>query len=444
MVKSLPAEYYAKFLSDAARARKPSPIRALFPLEARPGMLSLLAGKPNAQTFPFISITVKAASLVDPSKEIATEISGRALSEGLQYGPTAGSSDLIGWMNTLHEREHKRMQGEGWRVSVGSGSQDLIHKARLATINALVNPGDSVLVESPIYAGMIPTFEMLNCDFVGVPTDSQGIDSSALRKTLESWPASKPKPRILYTVPYGGNPTGMTTIAERRLEVLALAREHDFLILEDDPYYFLYFGPEPRPQSYFALEATVLPEVGRVLRFDSLSKVLSAGIRLGFLSGPVPVLAAVDVHTAQASLQVSGLTQAIAFSLLDAWGHDAFVAHTRAVSAFYRAKRDVFERHMRAQLSGLAQWDTPEAGMFFWFKLLLRDPGAGGEEEDSESVVRTKALEKGVLALPGTVFIPGGKKTAYVRASFSQLDEPEVEEACKRLRAVVLDARGAV
>ena len=119
---------------------------------------------------------------------------------------------------------------------------------------------------------------------------------------------------------------------------------------------------------------------------------------------------------------------------------------------------------MKKHLDGLAQWDTPEAGMFFWFvpqrdnrliqgisdschrfrfKLLLKEPGLEGEEEDSESLIRGKALEKGVLALPGTVFLPDGGKTPYVRAAFSLLDEADVEEAIKRLRAVVLETRGA-
>ncbi|KAJ2966423.1 hypothetical protein NUW54_g13811 [Trametes sanguinea] len=130
---------------------------------------------------------------------------------------------------------------------------------------------------------------------------------------------------------------------------------------------------------------------------------------------------AIDMHTAVANLQTSSLTQAITFALLDAWGYDNFKTHTHAVSQFYKGKRDVFERFMRKYLDGLAEWDTPEAGMF---KLLLKKPGAEGSgEEDSESLIRTKALEKGVLALPGTVFLPDGGKTAYVRAAFSLLDE---------------------
>ena len=134
------------------------------------------------------------------------------------------------------------------------------------------------------------------------------------------------------------------------------------------------------------------------------------------------------------------------------------------MSQFYREKRDLFERYMKKYPDGLAQWDTPEAGMFFWFvppcdnclvernsesvhyfrfKLLLKEPGLEGEEEDSESLIRRKALEKGVLALPDTIFLPDDGKTPYVRAAFSLMDEADIEEAIKRLRAVVLETRGA-
>ncbi|KAI0815990.1 PLP-dependent transferase [Trametes gibbosa] len=439
MVQSLPSEYYADFLSATAKARKPSPIRGLYPLEARPGMISLLAGKPNAATFPLTSVLIKARSPTDPQQELTTEIAGKALAEGLQYGPTAGLPGLIEWIYGLQEYEHCRGKGEGWRVSVGSGSQDVIHKA----IFALVNPGDAVLVESPVYAGILPTFESLGCEFISVPTDSQGINAASLRSTLENWPGPKPKPKVLYTVPYGGNPTGMTASKERRQEVLALAREHNFIILEDDPYYYLYFGSAARPPSYFSLELEQ-PEVGRVVRFDSLSKILSSGLRIGFACGPEAIMTVIDMHTAVANLQTSSLTQAITHALLESWGYDKFKVHTYSVSEFYKGKRDVFQRYMEQYLNGLAEWDTPEAGMFFWFKLLLRAPGAEGPvEEDSETLIRTKALERGVLALPGTVFLPDGAKTAYVRAAFSLLDESDVEEAIKRLRDVVLEARHA-
>jgi tryptophan aminotransferase len=272
---------------------------------------------------------------------------------------------------------------------------------------------------------------------IEVETDAEGIQSSSLRSILENWPAGKPKPKILYTVPYGCNPTGMTATLQRRKEVLQLAREHNFIILEDDPYFYLYYGQAPRYPSYFELELQET-EVGRVLRFDSLSKILSAGMRIGFASGPEPLLNAIDGYTASSNLQTSSLTQAITYKLLDAWGYEGFQIHVEHVSAFYRDKRDIFEAAMKKHLTGLAEWTSPEAGMFFWFKLLLN---SNNEDGDSEAVIKTKAFEKGVLALPGTVFLPNGTKTAYVRASFSLTEEEDVDRAIQRLRDTILDAR---
>ncbi|RDB28693.1 Aminotransferase tdiD [Hypsizygus marmoreus] len=434
-LRTLPAKHYTRFFSDAAKAQRPSPIRDLMHLEETPGIISLLAGKPNPDTFPFTSLTFTARS--PQNEEMILKLEGEELVEGLQYGSTTGLKQLVDWVVGLQEFSHGRKRGEGWGLTMGSGSQDLIYKA----VIALVNPGDPVLLESPVYAGVIPMFQTLDCEQVEVETDANGISSDSLRHTLENWPAGKPKPRILYTVPYGCNPTGMTATIERRKEVLRLAREHDFLILEDDPYYYLYYGDAPRPPSYFSLEMAE-PEAGRVLRFDSLSKILSAGIRIGFATGPLPLLQAINRHTATSNLQVPTLTQAIVFKLLDSWGYEGFHTHTRNVSAFYRRKRDVFERAMVTHLSGLAEWSTPQAGMFFWFKLLLSEDSEA-EDHDSEAVIRTNAVDRGVLALPGTIFLPSGRKTGYVRASFSLNSEEEVFEALKRIRHVVLDARAA-
>jgi tryptophan aminotransferase len=151
----------------------------------------------------------------------------------------------------------------------------------------------------------------------------------------------------------------------------------------------------------------------------------------------------------------------ITYKLLHSWGYEGFKIHTESVSAFYREKRDIFERAMRTHLTGLAEWTTPEAGMFVWcvlagatcayvisfmdlmhrFKLLLSDDPL--EEGDSYSTILTTGVERGVLALPGTVFLPNGRKTAYVRASFSLIPEKDVDEAIKRLREAVLAARAS-
>ncbi|KAG8694061.1 hypothetical protein FRC09_010083 [Ceratobasidium sp. 395] len=432
-------------------------------------MISMLAGKPNADTFPFTSFSFTANDPAyykdmqitnEPPSSITSNSSAPGqlhitippaqLATALQYGPTTGLPDLISWVYTLQAAQHRRYQGEGWRVSIGTGSQDLLYKS----FSAFINPGDPVLIEAPVYAGVVPMLKSSWCELIEVPTDGQGIQSSELEHILEAWPQDKPKPKILYTTPYGSNPSGATATTERRKQVLELSRKHKFLILEGvvpayitlthDPYFYLYFGAQPRPPSYFHLEAQDGGPVGMVLRYDSLSKILSSGKcatppRPRFVSGPSYVLDKIDLHTAAANLQTSSFTQVITHALLAEWGLAKFDAHISYVSAFYKQKRDVFEAAMKRRLGGLAEWDTPQAGMFFWrvkFKLKL-PPVSEGEEGDSERLIREKAVEHGILALPGTAFYPNGKKSAFVRAAFSLITPEDVDEGLRRLAEVV-------
>ncbi|EIW84422.1 PLP-dependent transferase [Coniophora puteana RWD-64-598 SS2] len=459
MTDHLPDSFYQPFLSDAAKIRKPSPIHVLVPLESTPGVISLMAGKPNGDMFPFRSFKFTIApttlpnyaeSLVSgaplPGEEVEVELSGDTLRDGLQYGPTEGLPKLHEWYYGLQERYHGRKRDESWILTLGSGSQDLIFKAA----NSVLNPGDVVLIEAPAYGGVIPIFQNLQCEFVEIPMDAHGLRSQDLREVLNSWPSDKPKPKILYTVPYGSNPGGFTTSEDRKKEVIELAREHNFLIFEDDPYFYLYFGDAPRPASYFSLEQHMptkdgSPRVGRVLRFDSMSKVASGGLRLGIASGPAPLVKAINSHTSSSSLQSFHLGQAIMIALFEKWGYEGFDAHIRSVSTFYRAKRDIFQKVMKECMSGLAEWTPPEAGMFFWFKLLLNpNANAGDDDGDSSDLISNKAFKNGVLALPGAMFYPNGRKSAHVRAAFSLLSEEQVREALRRLRETVLKEREGV
>ncbi|KAL4068895.1 pyridoxal phosphate-dependent transferase [Scleroderma yunnanense] len=368
--------------------------------------------------FPFRSFSFTATCPSNPGEVATVSLSGPDLASGLQYGATAGLPRLIDWFVGLQERSHGRTHNEGWRLSVGTRSQDLIWKA----VQSLMDDGDPVMIEAPVYAGVIPMFKSLHCEEHEVETNAHGVRSSSLRSILENWPAGKPKPRIFYTVPYG-------SAIERRREVLQLAREHNLFSRVHDPYFYLYFGKSERPPSYFKLELEQ-PEIGRVIRFDSLSKILSAGMRVGFASGPQPILDVMDLHTATVNLQPSSLAQAVALALLENWGYDGFYAHTRT---------GCVRETMRTHLGGLAEWSTPEAGMFFWFKLLLASDA--NEEGNSKELIEKKAYEGGVLALPGAVFLPNGRKTAYVRAAFSLATEEQVNEALRRLRLVVLGER---
>ncbi|KAG8728250.1 hypothetical protein FRC10_005180 [Ceratobasidium sp. 414] len=414
-------------------------VRGLLPLELQPGIISLLAGKPNPRTFPIeqLSITLRSPTApqpyqpnVDPSSIIRETLTLKDvdISTALQYSFTDGIPELRQVLAEFQKREHGvDVDNVKLQLAMGTGSQDLLYKA-----------------------------------FSKVETDPSGLSIDHLRSTLESWPVGKRLPKALYTVPFGCNPTGSTTTLERRKALLELAEEYDFLILEDDPYFFLYFGSDERPPSYLSLENTQIGDSQRqrrVLRFDSFSKVFSGGtplpipflpcptppepntthqgMRIGFVTGPPDLVKSINSHTSAANLQAASTTQSIILAILKHWGHPGFHAHITNIAGFYRAKRDVFDKamvkHFRPQGGKvLAEWTKPEAGLFFWFKLNLPP-----SKDDSFQLIRTEALAKGVLAVPGTTFYPGGRKSAYVRAAFSVLEQAEVDEGLRRLAEVV-------
>lgn len=454
---------YASLLSDSARNRMPSAIRSLFPAELIPGMVSLLSGKPNSDTFPFQRIVLELKpplGLPAPSdgKAETVAIEGADLDIALQYSATSGIPKLVDWIEDFQSKVHKRervkegSKGEVWRCSFGNGSQDLLTK----TFEALVNPGDGVLLESPAYSGILPSLVSHKAKFFEAATDSEGVEPSALAHLLDNWStssetSSSPFPKFLYTTPTGANPSGTSASDSRKREILAITRKHNLLLLEDDPYYFLSFhgltsDADPvtrqRGKSYFQLEAETQGGKGRVVRFDSFSKILSAGLRLGFVTGPKEILDAIDLDTSSRNLQTSGTSQAIAFALLSKWGYSGFLTHADRVARFYQDRLEHFEASATKILKAspsVASWVRPSAGMFLWIKLNL--PGQG--EGDSFDLISNKAKAAGVLALPGVAFKPpseAGKKSAYVRTSFSQVPLDQVDTAFKRLREVVEEA----
>ncbi|KAJ7114790.1 pyridoxal phosphate-dependent transferase [Mycena epipterygia] len=435
----------APFLSAQSRLWKACGIRGLFPLENIPGMISLLAGRPNSSTFPFESITMKLkptlAGMVHRAGDndsFELTLDGDVLSEALQYGMTAGVARFINWLETFQTHVHKRVFDGSWAICVGCGSQDLMFKA----CEALIDDGDFVLIETPVYAGTLGFLAALPCTLIEVNADAQGLNPANLESVLLNWETTHPGkryPKFLYTVPSGSNPTGASIPERRKIDVLKLAKKYNFLVLEDDAYAFLYYGPEgQQARSYFALEPEVNGEQGRVVRFDSFSKVLSSGMRLGYMTAPPPLCAVVNMITSNTNLQPPTLTQIMAYTLLSRWGPDGFLTHCAEVARFYRTRRDAFERVAHKHLAGLAEWTTPVAGMFLYIKLLVH---SDGRDADSAALVSGKAVAKGVLAVPGTAFMPLGGPTPFVRVSFSIIEEDKAEEACRRLREVILEAR---
>ena len=164
---------------------------------------------------------------------------------------------------------------------------------------------------------------------------------------------------------------------------------------------------------------------GRVLRFDSLSKILSAGIRIGWVTGPKPLVERIVLHSQVTSLHTSGVSQVMVYALLEKWGIQGFLDHVDRVSEFYKSKKDAFIQSAEKHLTGLAEWNEPNAGMFVWLKLLGTD--------DSAQLIQEKAMEKKVLMVPGFEFFPIERKTPYVRAAYSTASPEDIDVALARL-----------
>lgn len=325
----------------------------------------------------------------------------------------------------LQKREHifkddPRPEGS-WSLAVTTGSQDALGKA----FDMLIEDGDTVLVDSPTYSGALAYLRPMGCSLVGIETDHLGLVPHALEKALQA--SYSRRPRVLYTIVTGQNPSGATMSMERKRRVYELACQYDLIVLEDDPYKYLEYGPScdkgtwrrPCNVSMFSMDRQ-----GRVLRFDSLSKVLSSGLRLGFVTGPSSFVNQINLCSQAANLHSSGPSQMMAAKLLERWGEAGWNAHCDKVACFYAGRRDVFVRLCQKHLTGLAEWHAPVAGMFVWLRLL--------RVADSQKLIEDKALQAKVILLHGAAFCPKGEISPYVRASFSTANDADMDTALSR------------
>ena len=430
--------YSAYFTAESAR-RKPSAIRALQPLVSLPGMISLGGGMPNSALFPFKKMTY---TLEDGS---IIESSGAELNTALQYSPTPGLPDLCKRLTIMQKAEHQPPEYPGgFSVAVVPGSQDGLAKI----FDMLVSEEDSLLIEAPTYSGTLAALEAKGCKLVGVPTDDLGLNPVELARVLDNWEVTRDgrKPRVLYTIPTGANPTGASMPLDRKREVYALAQKHDMLIVEDDPYYYMQYA-ETRTPSFLSIDTD-----GRVLRTDSFSKILSSGLRVGVVTGPSELLDQVGLHNQATIMHTSGLAQHAVLSVLKHWGvgegdasasvapqkYPHWEAHLDGLNSFYSKQCDAFfaaaEKHLIDENGvSLAEYKRPTAGMFVWMKL----KGV----TDATELIMTEAVEKKVLLVPGSAFYPGAPKTPYVRAAFSVATFEQMDTAMQRFGEMLRDAQ---
>lgn len=390
----------------------------------------MASGMPNATQFPFEEASFKI------SDGTSISINSTDMKKALQYNPTSGLAGFHSWLMKMLYHLHKppnfflEDSDQKTVLLVTTGSQ---HGLCMA-FEMLVKKGDKILLSSPVYSGTKSILQPYSPDYLLVESDEDGMKPESLRDRLSGWSKkdiysnTSDIPRLLYTVPNGDNPSGVSVSLERRKEIYKICQDYNLLIIEDDPYYFLQFN-KPRLPSFLSMDTD-----GRVLRFDSFSKVLSAGIRIGFVSGPKALVYRIQLHMEASVLHSSAVSQMIILKLLEKWGMEGFLSHTEKVAEFYQQRRDMMLKAAEKWLTGLAEWNVPMAGMFLWIKLI--------GIQDTRDMIMKKALEKEVLFVPGDVFQVNDGKSQFVRACFSMCSEEDMNEGMRRLASLITEEQG--
>ncbi len=394
---------HAMQFADRLNNVETSAIRELFKLLGKPGIISFAGGFPDSAMFDVEGI--RAASNAALAEEPGA---------ALQYGATEG-------YNPLREQLAAFMASKGAKdvaadnLIVTTGSQqalDLLGKT-------LISPGDKVIVEGPTFLATIQCFRLYGAELISAPIDGNGVKTDELETLI-----AEHKPKFVYLIPTFGNPSGAMLSLERRKAVLEMAVKHNTLIVEDDPYGDLYFGDAP-PPSLLNLSATVPGSRELLVHCGSLSKVLSPGLRVGWMIAPAELLGKATMCKQFSDAHTSTFAQATAAQYLKAGRMPATLANVRKV---YAERAQAMGDALRKELGDAIEFVQPQGGLFVWARLT----GAGGKVADG-NVLAKRAIEKGVAFVPGTPFFCANPDHATFRLSFATADVDKIREGVARL-----------
>lgn len=380
-----------------------SAIRELFKLLGKPGIISFAGGFPDSAMFD-----------VDGIREASQQVLSQEPGAALQYGATEGYNPLREQLSSfMGAKGAQGVRPEDLIVTTGSQQAlDLLGKT-------LISPGDKVIVEGPTFLATIQCFRLYGAELVSAPVDGNGVDADALERLIVEH-----RPKFVYLIPTFGNPSGALLSLERRRKILELAVRHQVLIVEDDPYGDLYFGEAP-PPSLLALSATVPGSRELLAHCGSLSKVLSPGLRVGWLIAPAELLAKATMCKQFSDAHTSTFAQATAAQYLRSGRMPATLAKVRAV---YAERAQAMGEALRRELGDAIDFVQPQGGLFVWARLT----GAGGAVADG-NVLAKLAIDQGVAFVPGTPFFCANPHHATLRLSFATADVEKIREGVARL-----------
>lgn len=325
--------------------------------------------------------------------------------DALDYGDRRGYAPLR--ETITHILASQGLQTSPENVLITAGSQ----QALALVSQLLLEPGDTILVESPTYSGALDLFRALNFRIISVPVDSQGMRVDLLEKQLQQH-----HPKLVYTIPNFHNPTGTCLSGTRRHELIILAERYNVPILEDDFVGDLRYEGRAQP----ALKA--LDPGGRVIHVSTFSKMLMPGLRVGFLVADGPVYDALVKFKRVNDLATSSLIQR---ALHDYVTVGRYQAHLRRSSQIFRKRRDAMLAALQRFLPDRLQFETPQGGLFLWIN--LPDGFSAGE-------LLPIAIRQGVDFMPGSgFFLNPAEGAGWMRLNFVVQEERKIEEGIRRL-----------
>ncbi|CAG9976085.1 unnamed protein product [Clonostachys byssicola] len=413
--------------------------------------LPLGTGRPHAELYPWTSGDANWPTFLNKpngSEGRAGVPSTYTLANALTYGTALGAPPLVQFL-TEHMRLIHNPPYQDWAVCLTCGSTSALD----IIFRTFTNRGDIILAEKYSYPGIIESAALAGVEIQPVDLDDQGLSPDKLGQILDQWNTlERPKPKVLYTIPSGQNPTGVTQSQERRRAIYEIAERHGLIIVEDDPYYFIQLGPNAtsdgsNPEavsrhlvpSYFSIDKS-----GRVIRLDSTSKILAPGLRAGWVTASRQVIDKYAAYHDLTTVSVSGLSQIVLHDLFNLqWGQEGFSTWLQTLSLKYTQRRDITVAACHSFLpSDICSFVIPDHGMFLWISIDVRKHPMYAAEghmgqgwcSQVEDRILTLGLANGVQVTKGSLFFT--KKSSkeaelFFRLTFAAAKEHDLAEGVR-------------
>jgi 2-aminoadipate transaminase len=380
--------------AQRAQQLKSSAIREILKITMRPEIISFAGGLPSPETFPVERLRTAYDAVLSRQGKVA-----------LQYGPTDGYAPLREWIAQSLSIDGTRIVPE--QVLMVSGSQqglDLLGKV-------LIDQGSKVLVETPSYLGALQAFSLYGPEFVSMPTDDSGLLPDAVEGVAQG-------ARLLYALPNFQNPTGRTLSVERRVALVETCARLGLPLIEDDPYGALSYRVEPLPKM-------LAMHPGGVIYMGSFSKVLTPGIRLGYVVAPLPLIRKLEQAKQAADLHTAQLTQMVVFEAIK----DGFLSeHIPTIRQLYGQQCQVMLDALQEFFPAGTTWTKPEGGMFIWVTL--------PKHIDSMQLL-DEAVARNVAFVPGAPFYANTQEHNTLRLSFVTVSPEKIRSGIATLGQLI-------